>query len=176
MRAWLFFGSVLVTGTVLDQLSKRWAEAELQSGKILMLVPQFLDLRYTRNPGAFFSMGASLNPDLRRVFFVTASLGVLALITAFYRQLPASQWRMRAALALLASGAVGNAIDRVTHGEVVDFVHMHAGSWFSWAIFNLADVLITFGLVLLVLDRLRPAIAAKSATDLARTVPLDGGY
>jgi signal peptidase II len=176
MRAWLFFGSVVVTGTVLDQLTKRWAEAELQGGNIMLLVPQFLDLRYVRNPGAFFSLGASWSPDLRRACFVVASLGVLALIAAFYRQLPASQWRSRAALALLASGALGNAVDRVARGEVVDFVHMHAGAWFSWAIFNLADVLITVGLGLLVLDRLRPAIVEKRVEGLAQTVPLDGGY
>ncbi len=155
MRArWVSLGLVLAACTLLDQLSKRWAEAYVLPRGIVTLVPGYLDLRCVRNPGAFFSLGAALAAGPRRALLVFSSLVVLVLILALYHRSAPRQGRLRFALALLAAGAIGNLIDRVRVGEVVDFVHAHVGPVLQWATFNAADVFITLGLLLLALDGL----------------------
>lgn len=163
------WGVALAFGAVLDQLTKQWAELYVRPRGIVTLIPDWLDLRYVRNPGAFFSLGAELEPGLRRVLLCAASALVLGLIVRLYVRVSAQGALARWGLALLAGGAVGNLIDRVLSGEVVDFVHLHYGGVLRWATFNLADVVITLGLCLLALDMLRPRVAgdgyARTATD-----------
>jgi signal peptidase II len=167
---------VFGAGVAADQAGKAWADSHLRLRGILELVPGVLDLRYTRNPGAFFSLGANLGADLRRVLLSAAGVVVLALIAALYARSAAGQARLRWALVLLSSGAAGNLIDRLRSGEVTDFVHLHAGSLLNWATFNVADVLITFGLVLLCLELIRPqAVDHDSGAGLPRHAPNDGG-
>jgi signal peptidase II len=74
---------------------------------------------------------------------------------------------------LLAGGAAGNLIDRARSGDVVDFVYLHAGPFLHWAIFNVADMLITAGLLLLALDVFSPRLEAETTPRVARA---DGGY
>jgi signal peptidase II len=162
--------ALLFAGVAVDQVSKAWADSRLRLRGIMEIVPNVLDFRYVRNPGAFFSMGAELDQNVRRVLLSGAGIVVLGLIAALYVRTAAGQGRLRWALVLLSSGAVGNLIDRVRSGNVIDFVHLHVGSVLRWATFNVADVLITFGLVLLVLELLRPQVA-----QLPRHAPTDGG-
>ena len=143
--------AVFASGVALDQLGKRWAVVELRPGAPLELVAGFLELHLVRNAGAFFSIGEGLPRELRALLLSAASVLVLGLIAAAYHR-AREQARLRWALCLLASGAVGNLIDRLRHGSVVDFVHMHAGKSIDWATFNLADVWITAGLALLIID------------------------
>jgi signal peptidase II len=143
--------AVFVGGVVLDQLSKRWAVAELRPHAPVELIAGLLELHLVRNAGAFFSIGEGLPVAQRALWLSCASVLVLGLIAAMYRR-SREQVVLRWALCLLASGAVGNLIDRLRHGSVVDFVHMHAGSAIDWATFNLADVWISVGLVLLIID------------------------
>jgi signal peptidase II len=151
MRSRMAQFAVFVGGVALDQFGKRWAVAELRPHAPVELIAGFLELRLVRNSGAFFSIGEGLPVELRALLLSCASVLVLALIAAAYRR-AREQVVLRWALCLLASGAVGNLIDRVRHGSVVDFVHMHAGTAVDWATFNLADVWITAGLVLLIVD------------------------
>jgi signal peptidase II len=154
-------------GVALDQLSKRWAELTLVSRPFVALVPGYLDFRFTRNTGAFFSLGGDLPAGPRRWLLIAASTLVLWLIAGLYRK-AAGQLRLRWALCLLSSGAVGNLIDRVRYGSVVDFVHLHFGSAFHWATFNLADVWITAGLVLLVVDAFGPKTTREGVERLSQ--------
>jgi signal peptidase II len=175
---WLLLCSVLGAGVALDQGSKHWAEGYLRPRGILTLVSGVLDLRYVRNPGAFFSLGANLELGPRRILLVGASVVVLGLILSLYRRASEPQRRLRLALALVASGAIGNLIDRIRYGEVTDFVHFQVGPLFQWATFNLADVWITAGLLLLALDLIRPEARAPRAGvgRLSQPTPTDGGY
>jgi signal peptidase II len=170
VRHSVFASFVFGAGVAIDQITKAWADSQLRIRGIVEVLPDVLDLRYVRNPGAFFSMGAGLQQDLRRVLLSAAGVVVLGLIAALYARTGAGQGRLRWALVLLSSGAAGNLIDRVRHGEVIDFVHLHAGSVLRWATFNVADVLITAGLFLLVLELMRPQVA-----QLPRHAPTDGG-
>jgi signal peptidase II len=159
---------VLGAGIAVDQLSKHWADAELRLAGIVTVVPHVLDLRYARNAGAFFSLGAGLGPTAGRLALTLASTLALVMIGVMYARASAAQQRLRWALVFLASGAVGNLIDRVRTGQVTDFLHLHAGALLHWATFNVADILITLGLVLLSWDLLRPQVPAAHITEGAR--------
>lgn len=166
-KKWIVLASVVAAGVIFDQLTKFLAHAELRGRGLVPVLEGFLELHYVRNPGAFFSMGADLTPDVRRTLFVLASLIASALMVRLYARATEDQRALRWALILLLGGALGNLIDRVLYGEVIDFVHLYYRGVFDWATFNVADVLITAGLVLLVVDLVRPR--REAATTSART-------
>jgi signal peptidase II len=146
-KRWALLGALVAAGVGLDQATKYLAHAHLRGHGVKELVPGVLDLFYVRNPGAFRSLGAELDPDLRRVLFIGASLGASALILRLYAT---AEGLLRWGLVCLLAGALGNLIDRALYGEVIDFLHV---SW--WATFNIADVWITAGLGILVVDLVR---------------------
>lgn len=171
MRTWMPLIAIVGLGTALDQVSKHWAVAHLQTRGIVTIVGGFLELRYVRNPGAFFGLGGSLPNDARRwLLSGVAGCIVLILVRVYARSAaPPRARRLRAGLALLLAGALGNLIDRVRHGEVVDFLHLRLGDVFHWATFNVADICIALGLGLLVLEwpraSARPAPMATAARE-----------
>ena len=109
--------------------------------------------RYKEKPGAAFSFLAGASERVRVPFFHLISLAAVIFIIAYYRKLMDSQRYLQIALALVLGGAVGNAIDRILHGYVIDFIDWHAGSAY-WPTFNIADSGITVGLAMLLLERL----------------------
>ena len=134
-----------------DQATKALARDGLV-GKTISFLGDAVRLEYAENTGAFLSLGASLPSRTRTLLFVGGtSLIVMGLLVALARQ---RQGSMTGALglALLTAGAVGNLIDRVAYGGVVvDFVSLGLGP-FRTGIFNLADVAITLGVVLVALQ------------------------
>jgi signal peptidase II len=134
-----------------DQAAKAMARDGL-AGKTISFLGDAVRFEYAENTGAFLSLGASLPSRMRTLLFVGGtSLIVLGLLVALARN---RQGSMTGAfgLALLVGGAMGNLIDRVVYGgAVVDFVSVGLGS-FRTGIFNLADVAITFGVVLVALQ------------------------
>jgi len=142
---WLSVGVI-----VLDQLSKLFIELHMRLFEIIYVLPVF-NIALLHNTGAAFSMLAGAAGWIRWAFIVLA-LGITAAIVVWLMRMPAgaSRW-MAAGLALVAGGALGNAMDRLTHGYVVDFLQFHYQGWFFPA-FNLADSAITVGAALLILD------------------------
>jgi signal peptidase II len=146
---WHWLGVGVPLAVAVDQASKLWAEVHVRGHGIQQVIEGFFDLRFARNRGAFFSMGSRL-PELWRLTLF-ASVAVIASLwmLKLYRESQHEQRRLRAALALLISGAIGNLIDRLRQGEVTDFLHLHFGEVFHWATFNAADIYIAAGLLLL---------------------------
>ena len=149
--------AVVGSSVVLDQASKLWAESWLRGRGIVQVVDGYFDLRLSRNRGAFFSLGEHLPASLRAGFFIVTSLVAVTLVLSLFRRTQLSQRRLRAGLMLLCAGALGNMIDRARRGEVTDFMHLHLREIFQWATFNVADICITFGLLLLLLDAITQA-------------------
>ncbi len=146
---WLWVAASVI---VLDQATKFAVERTFSHGERLAVVPGFFDLTLVYNRGAAFSFLADA-AGWQRWFFI--ALGAVA--AAFIVWLLArhgSQRLFAFALALILGGAVGNVVDRIARGHVVDFVLLH---WqrFHWPAFNVADSAITIGAVLLVVDELR---------------------
>lgn len=161
----MVLGLFVPLAVAVDQITKQLADANLAHRAPLVLVEGFAALTYSRNPGAFFSMGADMEPTVRRIFFVLATLAAVALITHLYRRAAAEQRALRWGLLFLLAGAFGNLVDRVLYGEVIDFMRLHYQDVFYWATFNVADVYIVVGLGLLIVDLVQGLRAKR--TDVA---------
>lgn len=137
-----------VAGAVLalDLWTKQWASRTLQYQQPVEVIGEVVRFTYTRNSGVAFGLGAGL-PFPYWIFSVAAVLVILWLVLRGRVPQPSRQF----ALALILGGAVGNLIDRVTTGEVVDFIEIGYGRW-HWPVFNLADSAVTIGVVLFALS------------------------
>lgn len=146
-----------------DQATKAMARDSL-AGRTISLLGGAVRFEYAENTGAFLSLGASLPSGTRALLFVGGtSLIVLGLLVAMARGGHAGSPSGSLGLALLAGGAVGNLIDRVAYdGAVVDFVSVGLGS-LRTGIFNLADVAITSGVILVALQGWRSADSPNDA-------------
>ncbi len=148
---WLVL-SVLVI--VLDQASKLYFEQHFQYLEVRPVIEGFFNWTLVYNPGAAFSFLADAG-GWQRHFFTLLAVGVsLWLGWGILRGRQSLQ--MNAASALIIGGAIGNVIDRMVYGHVIDFIQLYWQN-FYWPAFNIADSAICIGAVLMVLDGLRPA-------------------
>ena len=148
---WLLLGVLLLAGCQADQATKAWARASIQDSP-LTVVPQILEFRYAENRAIAFSMLHQL-PDRSRepLVFGLSALAFLALFSLIWNMRRQGAARLLP-LALILAGAVGNLKDRLSHGFVIDFVHVHWRDRWTFPIFNLADSLITVGTALLLIE------------------------
>ena len=159
MRKWLALAAAIV---VADQVTKYFIVQALAGGKTVVLAP-FLNLVLVYNPGAAFSF-LSDAAGWQRGFFIAVALIASAWIVWLLRRHPGERL-FALALSLVLAGAVGNVIDRIFVGAVIDFVDAHAFGY-HWPAFNVADSAISCGAVLLVWDAFFPrrqdALQAKA--------------
>jgi len=123
----------------------------------ITITPNYLRIRYAENTGAAFGLFRGLPPAFRGLLFHLVSLSAVVLITLYYLRLSATapeERFVRLGLALVLGGAVGNYVDRLARGFVVDFVEAHWHDRASWPSFNVADSCIVVGVGLLLLDGL----------------------
>jgi signal peptidase II len=141
--------AVVIIG--LDQLTKLWIEGNFQLGERVPVLP-VLDIVRAHNPGAAFSFLAGAG-GWQRWFFTVLALGVSIALVLWLRALPRATHKLLiGGLALILGGAIGNVIDRLEHGFVIDFILAH---WFDQAYFpafNVADSAITVGAGMVLLD------------------------
>ncbi|WP_368655356.1 signal peptidase II [Castellaniella ginsengisoli] len=156
LAGWLGWALVLI---LLDQATKVWVMGALGYGQRVPVLPVF-DLTLLYNTGAAFSFLADGGGAQRWVF--TGIAGVAALLILRWLYTHAAERLLCAALACILGGALGNAIDRLLHGHVVDFLLFYWRGWYFPA-FNLADVAITCGAALLILDEILRARRARSS-------------
>jgi signal peptidase II len=134
---------------VLDQLSKAWVRTHIGLHESIDLLPVF-SLTHWLNPGAAFNFLAG-QTGWQRWFFALLAAGVSVALVVWLRRMPRSAQLTGAALGLILGGALGNLVDRVHSGLVVDFLLVHWNEHYFPA-FNVADSAITVGAVLLLLD------------------------
>lgn len=145
-RKILIVSAVLVFLSVaLDQASKLLAACNMQLHESIVIVPGWFNFTYVRNPGAAWSMLAGF-PWLLLGFGVFAGL----LILLFFRRWSEGWPERYIALALIESGIIGNSIDRLWHGSVIDFFHIHYYDYYHYPIFNVADCAICIGVVIFI--------------------------
>ena len=139
---WIVGGCILLA----DQITKQFVLARLVTGDIVPVVGDYLSFTYVRNPGIPFGLhlGAWSRP-----FFVVMATIVMGGLIAFYRTVPRAGRLRRLAIAVLCAGALGNLIDRIRWSEgVVDFIRLSVAGY-EWPIFNVADMAVTTGAILL---------------------------
>lgn len=152
---------------LLDQASKWLVIQRLPLYEDVPLISGLLSLQHVRNSGAVFGFLSGAEIPGKGYLFALMSAAALTLLTYYARTIPPGERLPRFALSLVIGGAIGNLIDRVRFGYVVDFVKMYWGSH-VWPNYNIADSAISIGLVLLVIDSFRPrAREAATASPIA---------
>lgn len=137
---------IILTGLALDFITKRWALATLQSGKVVEIIPGYLDLNYLENRGAAFGLFQG-NVVILSVISLLITLGIIG----YLLRNPRLPRLVRIALSLVAAGALGNVIDRLFYGFVVDFIHFHIRGTWHFPTFNFADMWVVIGAGLLLI-------------------------
>ena len=143
---------------VVDQVTKWLIVQNFKMHEALPVIPDFFDLVYVRNKGAAF--GFLADTGFRVPFLLTTTMVAVVFLVWFYRQLKPEQVLSRSALSMVLGGAVGNLIDRLRLGEVIDFLDVH---WFQhhWPAFNVADSAICVGVGMLLLAQWRDSRQTK---------------
>ena len=145
-RRYGFYVTILLV-ILLDQLTKLLVVATVPLFDSVTIIPNFLDITYVRNTGLAYGL---LNDwDSAYKPLITGALAVAALggILLYARQMPAEEKWSRIGLSLILAGAIGNILDRVRLGYVIDYVDFYWRGWHFWA-FNVADAAISIGAVL----------------------------
>lgn len=140
---------VVVLVFLADQLSKQWVLANFDLFESVQLLP-FFNFTYVRNYGAAFSFLSEAG-GWQRWLFTLVAVGFSTLLTVWLRKQPASLWKLNLAYTLVIGGALGNLIDRLMHGFVVDFIDFYWGKS-HYPAFNIADSAIFIGAVLIIWD------------------------
>jgi len=135
---------------VLDQLTKWQVTSTMRLHESILIIPDLFSLTYIRNSGAAFGILAGSHAGFRMVFFGLTSVLALALLGTIYVRLSPSDWMGQASVAAIFGGAIGNLIDRIRSGEVIDFLDFSLMGH-HWPAFNVADAAITVGVGFLIL-------------------------
>jgi signal peptidase II len=146
-------GRVVAIGAavvVLDQIVKLLALERLTLGVPVTVVPGLIALTLVMNTGLAFGLLAGVPVGWRWIVGLLSVIALVVLLRIALRILPSGGWREQTAMGLIFGGAIGNLIDRVRFGAVVDFVDVHFRGW-HWPAFNVADSAITVGVAVLVL-------------------------
>lgn len=145
MRLYL---TILLVLLGLDQLTKYLIVSSMELYEAQRIIPGFFNLVYVTNKGAAFSMLASVESPLRHYFFVAVNSAAFLGLTVAAWKMNAQHRLYRVSFALIGAGAVGNLIDRLRFGAVIDFLDFYVGAY-HWPAFNIADSSICIGVAIL---------------------------
>jgi len=148
----------------LDQFTKIWVDHSISDGNHIEVVSRFFDLVHYRNPGAAFGMFAAWASPWREVFFFLVSALAFIFLLYYFFKTPLTQKSVLISLSMILAGAIGNLIDRIFRGNVIDFLLLHwdhrmahfqlLGKSYTielvWPAFNIADAAISVGVFFLV--------------------------
>ncbi len=148
---YVWSGSIIGLILLLDQFSKYIVEKHVRLFEVIRVIPGFFNLTHVRNRGAAFGILSNMPAVWRTLFFVSVTAVAVGLIALYIKK--TNERLQLVAFSLIAGGAVGNAIDRIRYGEVVDFIQWYVKSYY-WPSFNIADSAISVGVCLLAIDML----------------------
>lgn len=135
---------------VVDQLTKLYIMQTMRLHESIPIIADYFSLTYIRNPGAAFGLLAGSSNTFRMVFFGLTSVFALGLLGTILLRMPEHDWMGRLSVAAILGGAIGNLIDRMRYGEVIDFLDVYVGNY-HWPAFNVADSAITVGVIFLIM-------------------------
>lgn len=160
MSKFVFVLGVALAVVGLDQGTKWLIDSRMELYQSIAVIDSFFHISYVRNSGGAFSFLATTDAALRLPFFIGVSLVAIVGLLYFVRQVGARQYLLLFALGGILGGALGNLIDRMARGTVVDFLDVQYRGW-HWPTFNVADSFITTGVVVLFLH----SLVAKETPD-----------
>jgi signal peptidase II len=146
--------SIAIIVLALDQISKYLIKQLLPLNHSVVVVKDILNLVHIQNPGIIFGIFSQTTYELRTYLLIAVSLVAITFLFFFLRSLKETDFLLTATLSLVLGGAIGNLVDRLVLGKVIDFIDFHWRTY-HWPAFNLADSAITVGMVILVIHVLR---------------------
>ena len=150
MRKYALVLGIAAVTLILDQLTKWYIRHHFSLYESIVVIDSFFRITYVRNAGGAFGLLNQAASAWRIPFFLTVSCVAVAVLLLFVRRVQPGQWGLMLALGCILGGALGNLVDRMTSGEVTDFLEFHWRSYY-WPTFNVADSCITVGMVILML-------------------------
>jgi signal peptidase II len=138
----------------MDQTTKFLILHELQLNESIPLLPNLVYLTYKQNPGTAFGFMSNMESVVRIPFFLAVTLAAFAIVYTYQHFLPPDKNLPRMALGLVLGGALGNFLDRLLYGRVIDFIDLR---WedLQWYVFNVADSCVLVGILILLMEFLR---------------------
>ena len=152
-RGYSFQLVVAVLVVALDQVTKLLIRRQFELYDTSVVIPNLFSLTRIHNTGAAYGLLDNTDLPFKTVLLALISVAALVGLVMFAVSLPEVHRLARAGVALVVGGAIGNLIDRVWLGYVVDFLDVYRGTWHFWA-FNVADSAITIGMALIILDQM----------------------
>ncbi len=143
---------ILIVGSVifcLDRLTKILVARDMAPGESLRVIRGFFNITLVHNTGAAFGIMAYAPEGLRLPFLLVSAVAAVLLLLYFAGKTDGNETLTLVALAMVIGGAAGNIADRITLGYVIDFIDWHAGDFYHWPAFNIADSGITVGVFML---------------------------
>ncbi len=134
---------------IVDQITKALILYNLPLHHSISVIPGFFSLTHIHNPGGAFGFMANQSSGLINIFFLFISLLAIFLIIYLYRNTPKTHPLLATGFTLIFGGAIGNMIDRIRFGKVVDFLDCYIGT-LHWPAFNVADSAITVGITIFI--------------------------
>jgi signal peptidase II len=172
--SYLFLVIVTVVNLVADLASKWWAKATFEGARgdqrRVPIVDGVMNFMFARNKGGAWGLLQNEDEVLRRAFFITVSVAAIVFIVSLYRKLQPGQRALKRGLPLVLGGALGNLVDRIRYGWVVDFIDVYVtigGSEKHWPTFNVADIAICIGVGLMAIDLFTSRSPEQAALDKA---------
>jgi signal peptidase II len=147
---YMILAFVTAVTIIADQASKIYIMGTMRLHESISIIPGFFSLTYIRNPGAAFGILASSSTGFRLLFFGATSLFALALLGTIFWRLRDDDWVGQLSIAGILGGAIGNLLDRLQFGEVIDFLDCYIEGY-HWPAFNVADAAISVGVFFLIL-------------------------
>ena len=164
----LVFFSLVGFIVCLDLLTKQLIIHNFRYGETMPVLGEFFSLTYVRNTGAAFGILANWDPVYRIPFFVAVPLIALGVVWYAFRRIPDEELGSASVLALVVGGALGNLVDRLSYGYVIDFLDFHWGfNGPHFPAFNVADIAICVGVFFLILESYLPKKTQKADTEHA---------
>jgi signal peptidase II len=173
--SYTFLVVVTVVNLVADLASKWWAKSTFEAARgedrRRVVIDGVMNFMFARNKGGAWGLLQNEDEVLRRAFFITVSVAAIVFIVSLYRKLQPGQTALKWGLPLVLGGALGNLVDRIRYGWVVDFIDIYVkvdGAEKHWPTFNVADIAICIGVGLMAIDMFTARSPEKEALEKAK--------
>ena len=147
---YVLLGLVSLGIIVIDQATKVYIMQTMRLHESIVIIPNLFSITYIRNPGAAFGILSGSSGSFRFIFFGITSLFALGLLGTILVRMPKDDWMGQISVVAILGGAIGNLLDRLRYGEVIDFLDVYIDTY-HWPAFNVADSAITVGVIFLIL-------------------------
>ena len=148
----LFIVLLIIFNIAIDQISKVWVRANFEYREIKSLIGDSFIMQYVENKGAFLGMGSDMNDTLKLIFLLILPTLVLGYVIYYIIKTKALDRLSLIAFCCIVGGGISNVFDRMVRGEVTDFFFIDLGGIFKTGIFNVADLSVTTGMIMLLLS------------------------